>query len=386
MFASSTRCNPVLLAVLVAAASLLAAGRCPAQIRILKDQPDLKVTPEQRTEVIDGVIKNVTEFYVYPEKGKQMAKALRTRQENKEYDAITSAKVLAETLTAHLQEIGHDKHLRLMYSHDSLPRKRTLTAQDRERMRSMQSKGNYGFEKIERLDGNIGYLELRGFLDAEAGGDTAAAAMTFLGNTDALIIDLRHNGGGSPGMVALLCSYFFAGERKHLNDLIWREEGGERIDQWWTLPHVPGKRYVDKDVYILTSKRTFSAAEEFTYDLQALKRATVVGETTGGGAHPGGPRPINDHFVIFMPSGRAVNPITKTNWEGTGVKPDVEAPADQALQTAHLLALNKLLAKADADPRWKEQLQRSIDKTRKELDERKKQPEPSPAVPPGNKR
>ena len=127
-------------------------------------------------------------------------------------------------------------------------------------------------------------------------GTLAANGGKYLANTDALIIDLRQNGGGSPAMVALLCSYLFAGERKHLNDLAWRVPEGERIDQWWTVPHVAGKRYADKDVYILTSKRTFSAAEEFTYNLQALQRATVVGETTGGGAHPGGVQPINDHF------------------------------------------------------------------------------------------
>jgi C-terminal processing protease CtpA/Prc len=236
----------------------------------------------------------------------------------------------------------------------------------------MAGKSNFGFEKVERLDGNIGYLDLRGFFDAEAAGETAAAAMNFLGNTDALIIDLRQNGGGSPAMVSLLCSYLFAGERKHLNDLAWRGPEGERVEQWWTLPHVAGKRYSDKDVYILTSKRTFSAAEEFTYNLKALKRATVVGEVTGGGAHPGGGQPINDHFAIWVPQGRAINPITKTNWEGTGVKPDTEVPANQALTTAHLAALKKEFAKGDTDPRLHEELKRHIEKAQKELDDLKK--------------
>jgi hypothetical protein len=359
------------LALLLAAAGWLSPGRCPAQVLIRKDQPDLTLTAEQRGEVIDGVLKKLAESYVFPEKAKEMEKAVRARREKKEYDGITSAKLLTETLTSHLQEVSHDKHLRVMYSHDALPRPRPPSAEDRKRMREMQGKNNYGFEKVERLDGNVGYLDLRGFLDAEAAGETAAAAMTFLANTDALIIDLRRNGGGSPGMVALLCSYLFA-ERKHLNDLAWRGPDGEHVEQWWTVPHVAGKRYLDKDVYILTSKRTFSAAEEFTYNLQALKRAKVVGETTGGGAHPGGPRPINDHFAVWVPSGRAINPITKTNWEGTGVKPDVEVPADQALTTAHLAALEKQLAKGDADPRLKEQLKRHIEQMRKELDELKK--------------
>src|SRR5262249_44829150 len=163
-----------------------------------------------------------------------------------------------------------------------------------------------------------------------------------------------------------------AGERKHLNDLAWRGPGGERVEQWWTSPHVAGKRYADKEVYLLTSKRTFSAAEEFAYNLQTLKRVTIVGEMTGGGARPGGTRPIDDHFVIWVPSGRAVNPHTKTNWEGTGVKPDVEVPAESALKTAHLAALKKQLAKGDAEPRLQEMLRRHIEKLQKELEEPKK--------------
>ena len=131
---------------------------------------------------------------------------------------------------------------------------------------------------------------------------------------------------------------------------------------------MPGKKYVGKDVYGLTSKRTFSAAEEFTYNLQTPKRATIVGETTGGGAHPGGPQPINDHFAVWVPSGRAVNPITKTNWEGTGVKPDIEVPAEQALKTAHLAALKKALSSKDTDESLRAQLKTIINKLQKELD------------------
>jgi hypothetical protein len=361
-----------LLTLLLAASGLLAPGRGAAQVFIRKDQPDFKITAEQRAAIIDGALKKLAESYVYPEKAREMEKAVRARLDKKEYDGITSARLLSETLTDHLQEVSHDKHLRVIYSHDPLPRPRPPSAEERQRMRAMQARSNYGFEKVECLDGNVGYLELRGFMDADAAGETAAAAMNFLTHTDALIIDLRQNGGGSPGMVALLCSYLFAGERKHLNDLAWRGPEGERVEQWWTLPHVAGRRYLDKDVYVLTSKRTFSAAEEFTYNLQALKRATVVGETTGGGAHPGGPRPIDDHFAIWVPSGRAINPITRTNWEGTGVKPDVEVPADQALATAHLAALNKLLARGETDPRLQEQLKRHVEKLRKELEGLKK--------------
>src|SRR5262249_36093703 len=185
---------------------------------------------------------------------------------------------------------------------------------------------NCGFEKIERLPGNVGYLEFRQFAPPGICADTASAAMNFLANADAVIIDLRRNGGGDPAMVALISSYLFDAEPVHLNDLYFRPDNSTR--QWWTLPYVPGKRLGSKkDVFVLTSKRTFSAAEEFTYNLKSLNRATIVGETTGGGAHPGGSRRINDHFAIWVPSGRAINPITKTNWEGTGVTPDIDVPA-----------------------------------------------------------
>jgi hypothetical protein len=382
MFRSPTRrsVSSLVLALLLPIAGLWSPQPATAQVFLSKDQPDLTITAAERGQVLDGVLKKLTEFYIFPARAKEMEQAIRAKMARKEYDGITSARLLTETLTNQLQEVSHDKHLRVLFSHDPLPRPRKPSAADRERMRSMQARSNYGFEKVERLEGNIGYLGLRGFMDTDAAGETAAAAMNFLAHTDALIIDLRQNGGGSPGMVALLCSYLFAGERKHLNDLAWRGPEGERVEQWWTQPHVAGKRYADKDVYLLTSKRTFSAAEEFTYNLKALKRATVVGETTGGGAHPGGPQPLSEHFAVWIPTGRAINPITKTNWEGTGVKPDVEVPADQALPTAYLAALTKLLAKGDSDPRVQEQLKRQVEKVRKELEDLQKKKPPSAAV------
>src|SRR6185295_4717409 len=145
-----------------------------------------------------------------------------------------------------------------------------------------------------------------------------------------------------------LCTYFFDGRPVHLNDLYWR--ASDAIQQFWTLSYVPGRRYVNKDVYVLTSGRTFSAAEEFTNTLKTLKRATIVGETTGGGANPGGMERLSDHFGVFVPGGRAINPITKGNWEGTGITPDLAVPASAALDAAYRDALTKLSAK-QRDPR-----------------------------------
>jgi C-terminal processing protease CtpA/Prc len=169
-----------------------------------------------------------------------------------------------------------------------------------------------------------------------------AAAMTLVANTEALIFDLRHNQGGSPAMVAFLCSYLFpAYPAIHLNDLYWAET--DQTHQWWTSPYVPGPRFLDKLVLVLTSPETFSAAEEFAYNLQTLKRAQVVGETTRGGANPGRGFRLNDHFWLFLPTGQAINPITNDNWDGKGVVPDVKVPAEIALDTAHLIALSQLL-------------------------------------------
>jgi hypothetical protein len=187
--------------------------------------------------------------------------------------------------------------------------------------------------------------------------DTYAAAMTFVAHTDALILDLRaSNGSMSPDALPMLCTYFFEGPT-HLNDIYWRPE--DRTRQFWTWAHVPGKRYLNKPIYVLTSGKTFSGAEELAYDLQNLKRATLIGETTGGGANPGGSRRADDHFQVWVPSGRAINPITKTNWEGVGVTSDVAVPAARALHAAHLTAL-KQLEGAAADAGQKGLLTRTI--------------------------
>ena len=331
------------------------------------EQPDLTIDAATRTQVIDAVLKRLNDSYVFPDVAKKMEQSIRERVDKKEYDQITSAKQFAATLTKDLQAVSSDKHLRVRYSHSPIPERgprREPTAEEREQRKRDMSWMNHGFAKVERLRGNIGYVEFMGFMDEELGADTVAAAMNFINGTDALIIDLRGNGGGNPAMVALICSYLFGPEPVHLNDLYWRE--GDRTDQFWTRKEIAGKRYLNKDVYVLTSKRTFSGAEEFTYNLKNLKRATIIGETTGGGAHPGGMFRMSQHFGAFIPTGRAINPITKTNWEGTGVTPDVAVPADQALVVARLMALKKSLTSL-ANPDFKAGVQDEIEKLEKEL-------------------
>jgi hypothetical protein len=305
---------------------------------------DFKIDAAMRKLVIDGAIANLNEFYVFPETAKKMEDAVRARQKKGEYDSVTDGDAFAKMLTENFQEVSHDKHLRVDFSPASMPERPTgppdadAVAQYRKQMERM----NCGFDKVEILGGNVGYLKFNMFADPEVCGPTAVAAMNFLANVDAIIIDLRENGGGDPKMIALISTYLFS-KPTHLNDL-W-ERKSDTTQQYWTLPYVPGKRLGEKPVYVLTSKGTFSGAEEFSYNLKNLKRATIVGETTGGGAHPVSGHRIDDHFMIGVPFARAINPISKTNWEGTGVEPDVKVSAAEALVTAQKLAMEKLGSK-----------------------------------------
>jgi len=304
---------------------------------------DFKIDAAERTKAIDGAIANLNDYYVFPETAKKMEEAVREHQKHGDYDSMTDGITFADRLTTDLRAVSRDKHLMVNFSPARIPDtppgpNPEAAAQYRKQMERL----NCGFEKVEQLAGNVGYLKFNFFANPEVCGPTATAAMNFLGNVDALIIDLRENGGGDPKMVAFLSSYLF-GQPTHLNDL-W-ERKTNMTQQYWTLPYVPGKLLTDKPVYLLTAKRTFSGAEEFTYNLKSLKRATIIGETTGGGAHPVSGHRIDEHFMIGVPFARAINPISKTNWEGTGVEPDVKVPAAEALATAQKLAIEKLSSK-----------------------------------------
>ncbi len=212
-------------------------------------------------------------------------------------------------------------------------------------MRQMGRLDNFGIHRVERLAGNIGYLDLRRFPIPANAGPAIAAAMELVAGTYALIIDLRRNGGGSPEGVVFWCSYLLTEQPTHLSDIFHADTGETR--QFWALPYVPGTRYVDRPVYVLTSSHTFSGGEDFCYTLQALGRAQVVGETTGGGAHPTRSFRISPAVHIAIPFARSINPVTGTNWQGTGVVPDVAVPAEQVYDVAYGLALRHVLARHD---------------------------------------
>lgn len=350
------RCVRLATVVLV----LVLAASAPAQQP--PPGPDRSIDSATRRAVIDGIIARLNEAYVFPDTARAMERAIRARQGRHEYDNLTSARAFAESLTAHLQAVSQDRHLRVRYSAEALPEDRPDQEPGPEedaRARAFGRRVNYGIERAERLTGNVGYLEVRSFgFEPEWAEATVGAAMTLLANTDALIIDLRRNGGGSPAYVALVSSYLFGPDSVHLNSLYWRPE--DRTDAFYTRVNVLGTRYgPDKPVYVLTSRRTFSGAEEFAYNLQSRKRAVIVGDTTGGGAHPGGFRRVTEHFGVWVPSGRAINPITGTNWERVGVRPDLAAPADSALRAAQVAALRDLLQDA-ADPADRERLEDAV--------------------------
>lgn len=323
---------------------------------------DRTVDAAERRTVIDGIIDRLKAAYVFPDSAVAMERALRARQRRGEYDRITSARAFADSLTAHLQVVSHDLHLRVRYVARGVPSQidgNGPSPDDRQQAKLMGQRLNFGFERVEQLAGNVGYLEIRSFgFDTADVSSVAATAFTSLANTDALIIDVRRNGGGSPYMVAQVSSYLFGPDSVHLNSLYWRPD--DRTDDFYTRSKLPGTRYgPDKPVYVLTSRQTFSGAEEFAYNLQALKRATIVGDTTGGGAHPGGPRRVTQYFAVWVPSGRAINPITKTNWERVGVRPDIAVDSDQALRTAQLAALRRLRVQA-TDAERRQALDRAI--------------------------
>ncbi|MDI3287370.1 S41 family peptidase [Polyangium sp. 15x6] len=321
--------------------------------------PDGPVTPEERNAAIEALLENLDARYVFPEKAKQVRAAVEARRKRGEYDKLTTGQALASTLTKHVNDVLKDAHFRVRYHDQKIPEAELQTeptAAERERFAAEGQRLNGGFERIERLPGNIGYVEVRSFAFLGRGVEAAAAAMNFLAETDALIVDVRRNGGGDPELVAALCSYFFD-SAVHLNDIYDRPKNETR--QFWTSPTVPGKRYLGKDVYVLTSKRTGSGAEEFAYDLQTQKRAVIIGEKTWGGANPGDVLRLGDHLAAFVPSGRAINPITKTNWEGVGVLPDIAVPAEDALRVAQVRALQKRIAAA-TEPELKKALEERL--------------------------
>jgi hypothetical protein len=297
-----------------------------------------KLSPPERRAVIDTLLRLVDTRYVYPDLALKMTAYIKKRQQQHAYDTIVHGEALARILTEDLRSISRDGHLGLEYSADRIPVVADQGPPPQQVIDDFRRQGasdNFAFRKLEILEGNIGYLKLNAFWPAEWIRETAVGAMAFLKNADAIILDLRDNHGFADGGI-LIQSYFF-NDPTHMSDYVNRDDGTTR--QSWTMPVVPGTKLADKKLYILVSKETFSASEDFTYNMQAQKRAIVVGEVTGGGAHGTRSYRLNDHFSAGIPHVYSINPITKTDWEGKGVQPDIPAGRKEALRVAHMDAL-----------------------------------------------
>ena len=322
------------------AVSELAAGEPPrvVQSSLVAIPPgasvsDFRIDSVTRMQVVAAALAKLDSNYVFPAIAKEMADTVRARLTRGTYDRITNGLTFASTLTQHFQAVSRDKHLRVNFFPAGVPGSPALGPDPgtRER-RVVMDPQRCGLIRSEKLAGNVGFVKFNFFAPPDECGDVATEFFTSVTDGDALIIDLRDNGGGHPAMVAHISSYLFS-KRTHLND-IW-ERPGNRTERFYTNPALPGRKLDDaKPVYVLTSSRTFSGAEEFSYNLKNLKRATIVGETTGGGAHPVSGHRIHEKFTIGVPFARAINPVTGTNWEGTGVEPDIAVPASAALDVA----------------------------------------------------
>ena len=278
---------------------------------------------DARRQVIEQLATLLHQRYVFPATALEMEQAIRARSARGEYKGMADPATFAAALTAHLQEVSKDKHLRVRAA-SMVPPQQGQNPQV----------VNFGVGKTQVLPEDIGYLEISSFSASPAQARQAVAdAMSPLAQKKALILDVRRNGGGSSAMVALIASYLFGEKPAHLSTLYTRYQN--LTQHYYTDPNVPGEKFGStKPVYVLTSRSTFSAAEGFAYHLQSLKRAVIVGEVTGGGAHAGGYLPLGNSLEVFVPWIRATNPITGTNWEGTGVKPDIEVAEHRALDAA----------------------------------------------------
>jgi len=328
---------------------------------VMLDDGSLAAEQMSGREIVTTALALLRANYVFPELAEQAAAAVEARLAAGEYDNLDEI-TLIDLVTGQLREVCADKHLALRLGGGPGrggpgpgdgpagrgPDRSEPKDHDARRMamRQLGQLDNFGIHRVERLAGNIGYLDVRRVPIPANAGPAITAAMELVAGTYALIIDLRRNGGGSPEGVVFWCSYLVSEQPTHLNDIFHADTG--ETHQLWSLPYVPGPRYLDRPVYLLTSGRTFSGGEDFCYTLQALGRAQVIGETTGGGAHPTRPFPISAAVHIAIPFARAVNPVTGTNWQGTGVVPDIAVPEADAYDVAYGQALRHVLTLDDA--------------------------------------
>ena len=296
-----------------------------------------QLTKSVKAEVVNNLARSLLDNYIFADKAQNMKNLIRKNLAAGLYDNITYPEEFAYNLTKDLHSVYKDLHLSVRFN----PRLEKRLSDTSDKSNTEQTKAieeaksqNFGFKKAEMINGNFGYIDFDRFYDLnENSRAKVESVFTSLSSSEALIFDLRNNGGGSPDMVKYICSFLF-NKPTHINDLYERRTN--KTQSYWTEPLKGSEFFSGIPVYVLISERTFSGAEEFAYDLQVLHRALLIGETTGGGAHPVSPQLITNGFIGFIPFARAVNPVTKTNWEGIGVMPDIKIAADSALDAAVL--------------------------------------------------
>ena len=323
-------------------------------------QHDMTIDAAVRGEVIRAAVAQLARAYVFPDQAARMHALLLGQLQHGDFDGIDSAEAFAERLTTALREASHDGHLEVRYVEQAIPAEvpgQRPSADDQAHEHVEQVRFNFGLAEAKRLQGNLGYIDLHQLGRPDGADLRMADAFGLLRDTQALLIDLRHCTGGDPDTVMHFASYLFD-QPTHLNDVYWRDEN--RTETRWTSATVPGPRYgQQRAVYLLTSADTFSGCEDLAYALKNAHRAVLVGETTGGGAHAGSPQRLDAHFMMFVPSGRPISPVTHTDWEGVGVLPDVPTSAGKASDTAQLLALRDIVAH-EPDPDWKRRVQQRV--------------------------
>ncbi len=325
-----------------AAAAVLWCAAGAALAAPAEPRPDAPLTTADRREIVETLTQQLRSRYVYPERAEPVAARLSQRSAQGAYEGAATVAAMGEALNRDLRERDEDRHFRVEFDPDVQPapggEPPKPTREEIERDRAQAARMGYGITRVQRLPGNIGYLDLRGFGPTEFVAPGYDAAMRLLGGTDALVLDLRNNGGGEPTSVSYLLSHFFAeGDERHLNDIYDRPTNTTR--EYRTMP-IGAPRYL-RPIAVLTSKTTASGGEECAYDLQTQQRATLYGETTMGAANPGEMVALGHGLAAFVPTGRAINAVTKKDWEKVGVAPDMKLPAAEALKAAYLALLEQ---------------------------------------------
>lgn len=313
---------------------------------------DEPLTPAVKSAVIDAVAARLESTYIDTAAAPQIVKALRARQQARAYDAITNPAQFGETVTRDLQSVNGDLHLGLRFSKEPpLPPGRGVSAFGDPRLL------NFGMGKAEILDGNVGYLEITAFTGGDYR-DAVVDALRFLSWTDAVILDVRRNGGGASDMSHFIFSHFLGSTPVPTIDV--RTRASSEPSHRMSLADVPGPRRPEVPLFVLISQATGSAAEEFSFVLKNRGRATLVGRRTAGAGHMVAQVPVGHGFTVSVSITRVFDPQTGAEWEQVGVQPDLPVAPEQALLAAHAAAL-KAVAALTTDPNRSEVLRRLIE-------------------------